>query len=203
MLCQVCVDVPSTVCSLSTWVETETSSSTSTQRCDTTEQLQFQPQQCNQDSTATIEETKQMPDCRTEIKQQCDSRWEINAAGEKVWAGDFNCQDVEWENCQLVDRLVVQEVPTWTCRQSADSFNFFSPVYQEEEAVVTSTVCKARGAVDCGGTSRTECSNVEWEDCYESVEQVGWRGSAVYCTAMLLCCAALQTVLLRRSATTW
>ena len=36
----------------------------------------------------TLSETKNVPACETVMKQQCDSRWEVNQQGQKV-SGDF------------------------------------------------------------------------------------------------------------------
>ena len=39
--------------------------------------------------------TRQVP--KTQTKKLCNTLWKINAAGEKVWAGEDQCQEVTWQ----------------------------------------------------------------------------------------------------------
>ena len=60
-----------------------------------------------------------MPECKQVTKQVSDSKWEINAQGEKVLASNKNCRDKIWENCDLVDKVTEEQVPAHTCRDNA------------------------------------------------------------------------------------
>merc|ERR1712037_9285 len=75
----------------------------------------FVGKECHETGSQTLFETHQKPVCETVEKEQCDSKWVINEFGEKVWAGNENCQQVTWEDCKLVDVQTPISVPQYTC----------------------------------------------------------------------------------------
>merc|ERR1712129_490706 len=144
---QVCIPVPKISCEVVAYADCNNRPTISTQRCDTTEKDTFVPKHCSQDGVEVLEEVKQMPVCTTVTKQQCDSKWVINDQGEKVWDGNENCRDVSWEDCTLVDKVITEEVTTY------------------------SRTCQPTGNPVCAQTSVTQCTNVEWEECREEVRE--------------------------------
>lgn len=165
---RVCATVPRTVCSLELGHECSDQAEKVTQRCDTSEEREFTPQQCQVDQIKLLNETKQMPVCEPVTKQVCDSKWVINEAGEKVWDGNQNCREVTWEDCKLVDRVVSEEVPTYTC-QDDTSISYIQPVIREEEATIKTRTCSVVGGSVCTVSHEQECTTVEWTDCVETV----------------------------------
>ena len=76
-----------------------------TVRCDETEVKSFTPKKCVAEGFKTLREVKQVPECKQVTKQVCDSKWEINGQGDKVFADNENCRDKTWEKCDLVDKV--------------------------------------------------------------------------------------------------
>ena len=68
----------------------ETERRVKTVGCDDTESNSFTPKKCFK----TVREVKLVPECKQVTKQVCDSKWEINAQGEKVFASNENCRDL-------------------------------------------------------------------------------------------------------------
>ena len=87
---QICVEVPKVDCRIESHTECENKPSVTVQRCDTTEEQSFITQGCFQGGVQFLQEVKKMPVCSTVTKQQCDSKWVINEAGDKVWSGNEN-----------------------------------------------------------------------------------------------------------------
>merc|ERR1712242_344083 len=84
--------------------ECQETPSTQTVSDDSLELENFIPQECHPGAVKILSETKKLPECHNVTKQQCDSKWEVDATGQKVWAGNENCRDVTWEDCKLVDK---------------------------------------------------------------------------------------------------
>merc|ERR1712060_261653 len=115
----VCVTVPITECTVVGYTDCLNTPTTSIVKDDSLETHQFVKQDCVvSDEKETITEMKKMPVCRNVTKQQCDTKWVVNDQGEKVWAGNENCQEVTWEDCTLEDRVITQEVDVWECNPS-------------------------------------------------------------------------------------
>jgi hypothetical protein len=128
----------------------------------------FIPKKCYQNAVHPFEEIKKKAVCENVTKSVCDSKWEINEAGEKVWAGDENCRDVVWENCELKPYTVITEVPIYKCEDSAP-IAYVKPVYAEVPVTTLKTTCEPRAVPVCVHTAKSACAVVEWEDCQETV----------------------------------
>ena len=165
---QVCVEVPRTECSMVAGYTCDTFTTEETVRCDTTETKTFTPKKCVKDGVQILTETKKTPHCETVTKQQCDSKWEINEHGEKVFASNENCKDVTWEDCKLVDKQVEEEVEVFTCNDDKTE-TYLEPVVKEEEITARNEKCEGRGGSQCSVRSSTGCTTVEWTDCEERV----------------------------------
>merc|ERR1711874_805057 len=61
-----------------------------------------------------VEHNKTKYDCQNVTKQHCTSLWKVED-GEKVWAGNDDCKDVTWEECDAVPVKVEWEVPYMDC----------------------------------------------------------------------------------------
>ena len=129
---------------------------------------QFSPQECVPGPVEVLTEMKNMPVCVTKTKQQCDSKWEINSSGEKVFVSNDNCHDVTWEDCTLELQPVTTEVPTWTCA-TASPLLYQSVQHQPAEVTLINRVCTAKAEPVCQVTQVQQCKEVEWEDCFDAV----------------------------------
>ena len=50
--------------------------------------------------TDIVKHTKLMPECRNVTKQNCITKWETDAYGKQVWAGNEACEPVTWKECK-------------------------------------------------------------------------------------------------------
>ena len=167
---QVCRDIPVTECRIVGFTECEETPYTQTVSDDALELETFVAKDCQPGPVKVLNETKKMPECTTVTKQQCDSKWEINANGEKVWAGNENCKDVTWEDCKLVDKQVEEEVEVYSCDDDTTQ-TYLEPVVKEEEVTARWEECHEKGGAVCSVTNSSECTTVEWTDCEEKVEE--------------------------------
>ena len=100
------------------YAECEDQQTTVRARDDSLDINDFYPIQCRPHPVPQIlTEVKMMPVCENVTKQHCDTKWALNAAGEKVWAGNENCKEVTWEDCSLQPRNVTTEVETYDCAE--------------------------------------------------------------------------------------
>merc|ERR1712204_154738 len=117
----------------------------------------------------TITEMKKMPVCQNITKQQCDSKWVVNELGEKVWAGNENCQEVTWEDCVLEDRIVTQEVDVWECTPATQPISYQTHTVNTVDVSTYNLVCQPRANSVCSHSSEVKCETVEWEDCSNNI----------------------------------
>ena len=167
---EVCVPLPRVSCEVVAYPDCNNLPTVTTQRCDKTQDQSLITKECKQDGVEVLEEVKQMPVCTTVTKQQCDSKWVINDQGEKVWDGNENCRDVSWEDCTLEDRVVKEEVPTFSCND-AEVLTYDTPVIKSEDVTSYDWTCQPRANPVCTQTEVVECTNVEWEECREEVKE--------------------------------
>merc|ERR1712242_208188 len=90
---RVCVNIPATECTMEAGVNCNTDKFGQTVRCDTTERIPFTPKSSFENGFQILQEIKKKPECKNVTKTVCDSKWEIDATGEKVWAGNQNCRE--------------------------------------------------------------------------------------------------------------
>ena len=113
---EVCQEVPVHQCEMVAYTECEDQGTTVRARDDSLDISDFYPIHCQPHPVPHIlTEVKMMPVCENITKQHCDTKWALNAAGEKVWAGNENCKEVTWEDCSLQPRNVTTEVETYDC----------------------------------------------------------------------------------------
>ena len=147
---RVCVTLPTTECTLEAGYICDNKKWEETVRCDETQSNTFTPKKCVPSGFRTLKEIKQVPECRNVTKQVCGSKWEINAEGQKVFASNENCRDKTWEQCELVDRVVEEQVPAISCVDEAFE-TYLTPIVEEEQTTVTKT-----GGPEASPTSRLE-----------------------------------------------
>jgi hypothetical protein len=175
---QVCAAVPTMTCTLES--ATECSQSTAGQqqvRNDQIEQRQFTPKVCQQSGTQTIDQSRQRPVCKQVTKPlHCESKWIVNDQGEKVWAGNENCQSETTEECTLETYHEPIQVPVYTCTDGAP-LTYNSPLAASETVTKYSTHCKAAAKPACKTTStKQECISVAYEECSDTIVPVCTTG---------------------------
>ena len=108
---------------------------------------------------------------RNVTKEQCDSKWVLNAAGEKVWAGNENCQLKTWEECTLVEKKNPTQVPVWKCTDDK-VINYNVPVIRQVAVNYYATKCVAAAYAQCTTRQESQCTEVEYEECTDVIEPI-------------------------------
>jgi len=176
---QVCAAVPTMTCSLE--AATECSQSTAGQqqvRNDQIEQRQFTPKVCQQSGTQTIDQSRQRPVCKQVTKPlHCESKWIVNDQGEKVWAGNENCQAVTAEECTLETYVIPIQVPVYACADGGAPLTYNEPLAASESVTTYAVNCEAAAKTECVTTStQRQCISVEVKDCVDEVVPVCTTG---------------------------
>ena len=166
---EVCITVPVIDCHVVGYTECENIPTTHAVRDDSMENEGFIPQNCViSNDKKILSEVKKMPVCKTVSKQQCDSKWVINEQGEKVWAGNENCQEVTWEDCTLEDKIVTQEVDVWDCTPG-ETIEYQTAIINTVDTTTTDTVCTPIANPVCNQRSEEQCTTVEWDECFDTI----------------------------------
>ena len=164
---EVCREVPVTQCRIVGYTHCTETPNTQIVADDLIENESFFQQHC-WPVIKVVKEIKKVPHCEYVSKQQCDSKWEINEFGEKVFKSNENCHPVTWEDCKLVERVVSEEVPTYSC-QDDTAIPYIAPVVREEQVTYNTRTCAVVGGSVCTVSHVQECTTVEWTDCVETV----------------------------------
>ena len=164
-----CTEVPVHDCQIKSHVNCEHSPVTETIANDIAEIGEFAEQVCKPGPKEELSEIKNVPVCETVMKQQCDSRWDVNEMGVKVWLGDYNCRNVSWEDCTLEEKVVTEEVQTWQCAPDPEPLLYLFPILQHEEVTVISTECEPVSEAVCEVRMEARCEVVEWEECQQFI----------------------------------
>ena len=165
----ICKDVPVHHCVVEGYPECEDHESTVPARDDSFELNDFHAMECKSGVKKPLTEIKMMPVCETVTKQQCDTKWVLNAAGEKIWAGNENCKDVTWDDCSLQPREVTTEVDTYECTEDPVAIAYQTVNRLDVDVPLFSRTCKAVAKSVCSVTTDRQCETVEWEDCQDTV----------------------------------
>ena len=166
---QACASIPLTTCSASANAACVNTPFSQTVREDSTEQLSFVGKECFESGSETLIEYHQKPVCTTVTKEQCDSKWVVNEFGEKVWAGNENCQQVTWDDCKLVDVPTPITVPTYTCTDDA-AISYSVPSIKTVEVTGRKTRCAPSAYPVCETTFENACVETEVEECSDVIE---------------------------------
>ena len=165
-----CIEVPVHDCAIKSHVNCVNSPVTEIVANDIAEIGEFAQQVCQPGPTAQLSEMKNVPVCETVTKQQCDSRWDVDQSGMKVWLGDYNCRNVSWEDCRLEEKVVTEEVETWQCAANdTQPLLYLFPLQQTEEVSLVSTACEPVSEAVCEVRMEARCDTVEWEECQQFI----------------------------------
>ena len=164
----VCQEVAETSCEVESTVSCENIPTVHTVHDDTALELTYQEKVCTPRLTQ-LTETKKMPVCKSVTKEQCDSKWVINSAGEKVWAGNENCKEVTWQDCKLEMVEVAQDVQVFDCVDGG-VIEYTQPKVSEVEVTCYEQRCEASLYPVCRQTLVEKCAEVTCEECSDKVE---------------------------------
>merc|ERR1712193_180986 len=101
-----CVSVPIKTCRAVAYPDCSNEAFTVRMHNDKVVGKQFVGKQCKEQGFHTLIENHKKAVCEQVTKEHCDSKWIINAAGEKVWAGNENCRDVTYADCNETSETV-------------------------------------------------------------------------------------------------
>merc|ERR1712154_501564 len=141
---EICVPVTKLDCQVVTSIDCKKSPSINMQRCDKTKEENFVTHDCYEDVVEVLEE------------------------GVKVWDGNENCREVSWEDCTLEDRIMAEEVPTYSCKKG-ETMSYTRYIFKEEEVISFDRICQPRGNPVCTQRVEMECTIVEWEECRDKI----------------------------------
>ena len=110
--------------------------------------------------------TRQVP--KTVSKKLCNTLWKINDEGEKVWAGEDQCQEVEWQVFEEEEYDAVLNTTEVVCTDDAE-IPYSS--CQQTELVQDQLCfqCKAVAQPVCNTISTEMCGSTEVENCQPTV----------------------------------
>ena len=157
---EVCIPVMKMTCGLVAYNDCSTKPLASTQRCDKVEENTFVSKECKPDKVVVLEEVKKIPVCTTVTKQQCDSRWKVTEEGLKVWDGKENCRNVSWEDCLLEEKIMKEDIATYSCVES-DILPYPSLLVKTEDIESYERLCQVTGNTVCTYQENTQCTIVE------------------------------------------
>ena len=103
-----------------------------------------------------------MPECRNVTKQNCITKWETDANGKQVWAGNEACEPVTWRECKLVPRQVDFKVPKITCEDGEDiAYDDYIDV--EKNQMTAKMVCNVNHAFNCEPKVTNKCQWIKFQ----------------------------------------
>merc|ERR1712228_283184 len=114
---RLCINTPLTQCHIQTFTNCRSIPTIDTYRHDKTKTETFVPKKCQQSGVRIFEEIKNEAVCKTEVKRVCDRVFDTDSVtGRQIQvSGGENCQDKEYENCELQPVVIKTEVPQYEC----------------------------------------------------------------------------------------
>ena len=112
--------------------------------------------------TDVVKHNKLMPECRNVTKQNCITKWETDANGKQVWAGNEACEPVTWRECKLVPKQVDFKVPKITCEDGEDiAYDDYIDV--EKNQMTARMVCQLKHATNCDSKVSNKCKWIKFQ----------------------------------------
>ena len=116
-----------------------------------------------------VKHTKMMPECRNVTKQNCITKWETDANGKQVWAGNEACEPVTWRECKLVPKQVDFKVPKITCEEG-EEVPYDDYIDVDKEQMVSNMLCEVRHATSCKPKVSNKCQTIRFQVGYCRIE---------------------------------
>jgi len=127
-------------------------------------------QECSKEMTEEFHE-QLVYECRNVTKTHCTTLWEMKEDGTKVWAGNDDCSDIVFEECEAVKKQVPFPVPSMTCTGYNVPYVDFEAVTTQQVAttsdceVIPLQVCQSAREEKCGQVEYLKCTQVAVEEC--------------------------------------
>ena len=112
--------------------------------------------------TDIVKHTKNMPECRNVTKQNCITKWETDANGKQVWAGNEACEPVTWKECKLVPKQVDFKVPKITCEDGED-VHYDDYIDREKTQMTSRMVCEVKHTTSCAPKVSNKCQWIQFQ----------------------------------------
>lgn len=107
--------------------------------------------------------------CKEAKKQACITKWEVNAQGQKVWAGNDQCREVTWQVCNPENQTKIIEMPYTTCvRSTTDCKTTMQAKNVTQTKMIMRQECTVEAAYTCVTTPIQECENVTVVECSDT-----------------------------------
>jgi len=165
-----CIKNPSTKCTVQGYVDCIEEEQIEVVSNDITTMQEFTPKDCVDGEKKFLRQTKRRPVCVEMVKQVCESKWCEDEAGNTVWCGDGECEDVVTEDCTLEEYTVDEQIQTYVCKDG-DVFEYAEPVFQTTEVNLKQRRCAAKALPQCELlTDEPICVTVTWQDCTEELK---------------------------------
>merc|ERR1712080_80734 len=161
---EVCRNIPKEECQVVGYVQCKNEASDITVRDDEVVSEYFKEWDCKH-QPITLLEKKEHPHCKNQTKRVCEKMWIPEAP---FWK-DVNCQELEWQNCTLIEKPHPVIIDYCPCEPAETWYDKLVP--QSTVVRAHSTVCTPDPVVECATSTERSCAVVEWEDCVEEVEK--------------------------------
>merc|ERR1712226_187905 len=111
---------------------------------------------------------RQVP--KTETKELCETLWEINSEGEKVWTEEEECEDVEWQVFVEEEYEAVLNTTESVCTEDAE---IPYTMCQQAEYINDQKCleCKAVATPSCRDVVKEKCGTIEVVNCKPQVAE--------------------------------
>jgi len=165
---KVCIDVPRTQCDIIGY--TECTMGMDAIKYNVTEMTEkfYHVKECKP-TQRTVKHIKKKPVCKPVTKHNCVTKWEVLPSGEKVWSGNDDCEEVTWQDCNLVDIEVDFNITEIVCVNTT-MIPWMDCEDTVKEQMTMNMKCVPKAALDCRPVTDTICTTVEWKEFHQEVE---------------------------------
>jgi len=116
-----------------------------------------------------VTHTKLVPECKNVTNLNCETGWKV-VNGNKVWSGEEDCEEVTWQDCQLVEK----EVPFHAIESQCGPANppresFATCANKTVDLDVPTTPVEFVEGTKCTPEKKRECLDVVYNDCSKPV----------------------------------
>ena len=88
----------------------------------------------------------------------------------QVWAGNEDCQPVEWNDCKLVDQKVPFKVPKITC-ENAGQIPYTDCIDTEKTQMALGMSCNVVNSVNCQPVTELKCKKMTYTEIQQKPEE--------------------------------
>lgn len=88
----------------------------------------------------------------------------------QVWAGNEDCQPVEWNECKLVDQKVPFKVPKITC-ENAGQIPYTDCIDAEKTQMALGMSCNVVNSVNCQPVTELKCKKMTYTEIQQKPEE--------------------------------